>query len=269
MTAKKTAKDSTKHLELDRGKPVGAVIAAADILEFLGRATSPVTGGVIARELNLNRSTCFNILRTLTARGLLMFDEAIRSYTLGPRMISLARRALDPSEVAEAIRPQMQRVAEAFHIPISAWRILGGRLILIARAESDTPVRIHMSLGQRLPLLSGSVGRVVAGALEMSDEEIVANLDGVRWHTPVSQARFIKDARQVRSRGWAIDNGDFFPGMLSISVPIFDQHGKLQIVCSATALKGQLSKVDQARLAEDLRRIALVARSEDVRSGSR
>jgi DNA-binding IclR family transcriptional regulator len=248
-------------LVLEKGKPVGAVVAAIDILEFVGQSAQPPSGGVIARELKLNRSTCFNILRTLTARGLLLFDDPSKSYALGGRIVSLARRALDPQDVADAIKPDMQRVADEFHLPVAAWRVMGGRIILVSRAESDTPVRIHMSLGQRLPLLAGSVGRVVASAMKMDEEEIERHLADVKWHSPVPKERFLREVRQVATRGWATDNGDFFPGMSSVSVPVFDESGRLQLACSATALKGQLSKADSERLAAELGRIASRYRS--------
>ena len=53
-----------------RGKPVGAVVAAATVLRALHASERPLNASEVARAAGLHRGTAYNILRTLHAEAL-------------------------------------------------------------------------------------------------------------------------------------------------------------------------------------------------------
>src|SRR5690242_19579987 len=60
------------------GKPVGAVVAAANVLRTLHASERPLNASEVARAAGLHRGTAYNILRTLQAEGFVGYDEATR-----------------------------------------------------------------------------------------------------------------------------------------------------------------------------------------------
>ena len=56
-------------------KLVGALVGGLRILRHLTDQPAPLGVTRIARDLQLNASTCFNLLRTLVHEGLVNFDE--------------------------------------------------------------------------------------------------------------------------------------------------------------------------------------------------
>jgi hypothetical protein len=63
------------------GKPVGAVVAAANVLRTLHAAERPLNASEVARAAGLHRGTAYNILRTLQTEGFVGYDEATRTLT--------------------------------------------------------------------------------------------------------------------------------------------------------------------------------------------
>src|SRR5437867_4417551 len=72
------------------GKPVGAVVAAANVLRTLHASERPLKASEVARAAGLHRGTAYNILRTLYAEGFVGYDEATRSYAVSLHILELA-----------------------------------------------------------------------------------------------------------------------------------------------------------------------------------
>ncbi|HXO90569.1 MAG TPA: helix-turn-helix domain-containing protein, partial [Stellaceae bacterium] len=74
----------------NRGKPVGAVVAAAKVLRILHGSERPLNASEVARAAGLHRGTAYNILRTLQAEEFVGYDEATRSYSVSLHILELA-----------------------------------------------------------------------------------------------------------------------------------------------------------------------------------
>src|SRR5579862_5556934 len=128
--------------------PVGAVASAARILAYLGAAKTPLRLTQISRPLEINTSTCLNILRTLVAEGFVRIDPGTKTYRLGRRIVELARDVLNNGEDVGALRPPMEALAQKYGITVMLWGRLGTEhLILLASAIGKPLSSIHASLG--------------------------------------------------------------------------------------------------------------------------
>ena len=67
---------------------VKPVVNAIRILRLLSQAGRPERAVDIARQLDINPSTCFNILRTLAAEDMVEFNAMSKRYSAG---LGLAR----------------------------------------------------------------------------------------------------------------------------------------------------------------------------------
>ena len=71
-------------------RPVGALVHALRILRHLAAQGTAEGVTTIARATGVNGSTCYNILRTLVAEGVVIFDPATKTYRLGLGLVELA-----------------------------------------------------------------------------------------------------------------------------------------------------------------------------------
>ena len=72
-------------------KLVGALVNGLAVLRYLQKARAGVRVTQVARDLGLNPSTCFNLLRTLVHEGLAGFDPISKTYVISIGVVSLAQ----------------------------------------------------------------------------------------------------------------------------------------------------------------------------------
>lgn len=237
---------------------VRPVSNAIDILRLLAATAQPSTVTLIARELKLNASTCFNILRTLAYTGVIDFDPATRTYSTGLGAIDLANKALLTDAATTATtNPGLQRLASTYSVSVMVLRrVSEDRLTLVSLIDSTAPVRIHIRLGQRFPLLVGSNGRVWAAFGGISAEQIRRQWPAVRWNNPMPLDDYRAQVALVLKRKLATDDGDHVAGMFTASVPIFRDDGTLHYTLSVGWARGQHDKATTRRIVSELKQVA-------------
>ncbi len=213
------------EISIEPAEPVagkaGNVTSTLAILRFLAEADRPMGVNAIARELAMAPSSCFKILKQLQMADFADFDEQTKNYALGSGAIMLARRALDPQQAFPIAYPRLQQVVSRFPIAIGFWRCLPrARIVLAGFVEGNSAMRIHMSVGQRLPMLMGAVGRAIAAKLDQSEQDLHAAFTPLKWQTPVMFEDYVADVDEARLHGYAVDRGTFASGVTSVAVAI-------------------------------------------------
>lgn len=242
------------------GRPaglVGSVVQALAILRYVAAHSEPLRVSTVARELKLNPSTCFNILKTLAAEGFIERDDRTKTYVLGAAPLDLARHVLEDGGVFPYIRAAMQECAEAFSVTTTLWRrTRNDRWVLIGLTESRALARIYMTVGQRLPLYGGAMGRCLAAQEPLSPSEIMNRVRAIRWHRPLGAEEYLNEVEQAQRRGWALDENGFNPFFSSIAAPIIDDSGQVRYCVTQTMFAGQHSPIEIEGLGEATLRIA-------------
>ena len=89
-------------------KLVGALASGLAIVRYLAVARAPVGASRIARHLELNSSTCHNLLKTLVHERLVVFDESNQTYCVGLGVVELAKGALEAASYVRLVQPQLE-----------------------------------------------------------------------------------------------------------------------------------------------------------------
>jgi DNA-binding IclR family transcriptional regulator len=178
--------------------------------------------------LRINASTCFNILRTLAYEGVIEFDANSKAYKIGLELGKLAGNALQQGERLSAARPHLHAFAEQFGVTMALWRRIGNdRMVLSIVEHSSSALSIAMREGQRLPLLLGSTGRIVASHLGLTKREVQKEFKSLRWSRPLSFETFWADAERAAEIGWATDRGNFAAGIQTVATPVYDPNQRM------------------------------------------
>jgi DNA-binding IclR family transcriptional regulator len=232
---------------------LGAVRSAMAILRLLANTDQPLGVNAIARELSLAPSSCFKILKALLADDFVEIDTKTKSYSLGAGAISVARRALDPSQAFATIRSTLEETAQAHGIAIGLWRLLpNSRMVLIGFAEGSNRMRIHMSIGQRLPIYVGAIGRAIAAHLNLSAEKLKEAFDKLQWQTPLSFSEYAAQVKQAKRVGFGLDQGYFAKGVDTVAVTIVDRTGVVRYGLSGIMFDGQHDQATMEKIAREM-----------------
>ncbi len=238
-------------------KPVGAVIAALQILRCLGRHRDPLRLSDIVRAEGLNTSTALNILRTLDHEGLVAFDRQTKRYALAQGLADLAAPLVDHDDPARRAASAMVAAAQELHATIGLWRRIGDEVELIHVADSAAAMRIAFTIGRRLPMLLGAMGRLVAARGGFDATTLKRGFDAVPWAVTPAYADWLAEVATAKQHGVGIDRGHVNAGILGVAVPV-ERDGPLRHVLAA-AMFDAGPHPDEAVIAERLRAVAMIA----------
>jgi len=243
-------------------RDVGAVVNALQILQYLAASTAPIGVAAVARGTKISTSTCFNILRTLVRARFASFNGADKTYALGLALAELSAGLIGLSH-AELIRPELERLALNYETLILLWRVTDdNHLVLIDRAHSQTAIRVEISIGYRLPILAGAIGRCVAAESQLPVAELRRRFAALRWQVPHTFAEYQAEVAKARETGWALDDGKLFRGLANVAALVIDGERRPRFGLSGVSIAGQQSHERLEELGRDLKDLAsLVSRS--------
>ncbi|WP_404478879.1 IclR family transcriptional regulator [Novosphingobium sp. BL-52-GroH] len=212
---------------LELKTPVRPVANAIGILRHLSDGKSS-TSTQIARDLKINASTCFNILRTLVAENILSFDQAGKTYKRGAGLLGLTAGMMSQEGRILAARERLAEFAREQNATVALWeRVSLDRNVLVATEHGSGNVRIYLQVQDRFPVLLGSTGRLLATRLGLSKAEIRRRYAETRWFNKPEFESYWDDAVKAADTGHAVDDGDFSAGVLTVSVPVEDGAGNI------------------------------------------
>jgi DNA-binding IclR family transcriptional regulator len=238
-------------------KPVNALARGITILRYLQAREEPAGVIQIARDLAINASTCFNLLRTLAHERLVVFDPATKKYAPGLGLLELARGVLKQGGYVRLVHPRLERIADQYSVTVMLWQLVSpARALLVDLAESPTPVRVQLSVGQRLPSLIGALGRCFAAHLGLSKEQVRTMFKELRWQDPPTFKQYWSEVEEARRDGFALDIGRYNKNFTTVAAPILGPDGLATMAISAIAFSNDLGRAHLLRLASDLRATA-------------
>jgi IclR family KDG regulon transcriptional repressor len=227
-----------------------AVDRALNILEAISQVHSGPTNAYLARRLGIPKSSASSILRVLQRRGYVCRYANSGRYKLGFKILTLARRVLEASDIRDLALPLMRDLVarldltchlailgqyEAVHLE----KIVARRYFKLDRSRS---------VGERVPLHSSSVGKALLAW--QSKAVLEASLPCLELHktaprTITTRTRLLAELEEVRKNGYAFDDEECRPEWRCVGAPIFDQMGSAM---AAICLAGTVAEIDDSRL---------------------
>lgn len=238
-------------------KPVGAVTAALAILRCLGRHGDSLRLTEIVREERINTSTALNILRTLEYERLVTFDRRSKRYALAAGLAELAAPLTHADDPVRRAAPAMAAAAHDLHATIGLWRLVDTSFELLHVADSGASMRIAFTIGRRLPMFLGAMGRLVAARGTFDESDLARHFAAVRWAKPPAYEAWLAEVEEARRTGTAIDDGHINAGVLGVAVPV-ERDGPLRHVIAA-AMFDAGPHPNAGVITERLRAVARVA----------
>lgn len=240
---------------------VSSVVKAISILRHLAKTQEPEGVNAIARQAQINPSSCFNILKTLVSEDFVRFDRDTKTYSLGVGVIDLAVAALDPDAGFLRTRPILEQVAREHGVTCGLWRRQGDRLILLGTAENESFARIRFTPGNRLPMYIGAMGRCFAARSGMSEAAIDKAISTLKWACPPRLDQYLAEVRSAAVNGYAVDDGNFLQGITSVAAPLISREGAITHCIVATTFRGRLDPEALRQLGEAVKKASDKANS--------
>ncbi|KAF2414552.1 IclR family transcriptional regulator [Microbacterium sp. B35-04] len=217
----------------DRVSETRPQVPAADqtlrILSFLARQRGPAPARSIATALEIPRSTVYHLLATLQEHQFVVHLPEERRWGLGIAAFELAGGYSRQEPLARLGRPVLadlvDRVGESAHLAV----MHGRDVLYIVEERAPRRPALVTDVGVRLPAHLTATGRAMLAALPREqvralfpDAAAFADRTGRGPRRPGE----LRDVlREVRDRGYAVEDGEVTLGTRSIGVVVRDHAG--------------------------------------------
>lgn len=225
------------------------------VLQVIADSDRPLSRAELAEQVDLTRPTLYRIIASLEAEGLVE-PTPQDAYRLGPRLVTLARRALAQNDVRRIAEPELERLRDAtgetVHLAIPA----DDAMIYIDKIESREVVRMMSTIGTRIALHSTSVGKAYMSALRPEQAAtLIDRIDRPRVtdFTVTDPTRLKAIVQQGRESGFVREEQENELGIICFGAPVVDQTGA---PAAAISVSVPMFRLDAAKPYGDLVRQA-------------
>ena len=227
-----------------------------ELIEFFARHKRPATLAEIAKALGWPRSSTFNLLNTLTARGYLYEPRAREGYYPSPQWLwhlqAIERAAPLPEAFGNLLRDLSQQTGETACLAA----ISGTQVLFIDAVESAHAVRYAAPPGKVIPLHVTATGRALLSLLGPSERAQILRRATFERYTPttlMSVEAVESEIQRSVQRGWFEGHAEFSADLGGVAIALAVPHRHLAVLVA-----GPVSRVGDRYpdLAQTMRRAA-------------
>lgn len=211
------------------------------VLQLIADAETPPNIAKLVAASGYPRPTVHRIVAALQAEGLVTAVGGGNTFALGTRLVSLASRSWERSDLriaaVDALVELRNTTSETVHLAVPS----DGAMVYIEKLESPHAVRMASRIGTRVALTSSSVGKAWLATLTPAEREpwlrqaprvrftehTMTDLDAIRREIDLTAQRGYAEDREENEQsiwcyGAAILGADGeAQGCISISMPMF------------------------------------------------
>jgi DNA-binding IclR family transcriptional regulator len=234
-------------------------------------AESPRMMGLaeLVQTLGYSKSTTHGLIHALLREGALAQEPDGRRFYLGPAVMDLAFSNWNYLKLEETAQPILNEIRGEIGQTVFLGGLIRKRVLIMAVAEADDPIKISAPAGTTIPLFAGAVGKAFLSELRPEQLDRLIPERGLPRYTPRSileMDAYLEELEQVRRQGYAVDDEEYITGIRAIAVGLHNRKGppmavwvvglasNLNSVQMRNAIDAVLPAVDRLRM--ELEKIA-------------
>ncbi len=202
---------------------------ALNLIDILAASKVELPLNELAGKAGLNVSTCHHLLATLVKRGYVGQNPRNRGYYLGSRITELSNARIKQFDLTEIAMPELKKLNENTRETVLLSAMQGYTLVSLAKLNSQMPVGVGPDENGRARAAhaTGAGKAILAWLPDAEIARTIADAGLTRFtdRTIGTLADLIEEFRHVRRNGYAIDDEEFQPGVVSVGAAIRDFSG--------------------------------------------
>ena len=220
---------------------------ALDVLDALSESDG-MTLTELSVKLARSPSTIYRILNTFAKRSIVEIDVAVQTWHVGPAAFRLGSSFLRRSSILERSRPVMRSLMEEIGETANLGIEKSGSVLFVSQVECLETIRAFFPPGTQSPMHASGIGKALLSlysqerldrmlrrrTLEKFTEQTIVDPDALR-----------RELKDIRRKGYAVDNEERTMGMRCVAAPIIDLHGE---AVAGISVSGPTHRMTQSRL---------------------
>ncbi|GAY22177.1 IclR family transcriptional regulator [Sphingobium fuliginis] len=201
---------------------ITALARGLDVVRCFRRGEPPLSNQEIARRTGLPRPTISRIMYTLRDLGYLRYYPKTRSYGLGGAAYVLGHIADENFDPIGAVRPIMQRYAQATGTNIGLSTRERLNMIYVEACEGASLVGLQLRVGDAISLTKSAIGLAYLAGID--ERERITLFRQLKRESSVDVDALLTDVReaqeQIAKYGFCMSTGKWRSEIHGITVPV-------------------------------------------------
>jgi IclR family transcriptional regulator, acetate operon repressor len=228
-----------------RGHKLGATARSFAILEHVASSRTPVDVLDIISSVKLPKATAYRLVDWFISQGYLSREPGRRRLIVGPKLTNLAFGALSSSMRHDTPHVVLQRLVHTLNETCNIGTILNGEVVYLDRVEAEHwPLRLHYSIGSRVPLHCSAIGKLyLALAPSARRRRLLQSLELRRFteSTITDSVQLAAELRQIRKEQVSFDRQEYLVGVVCTAVPVTGRNGEMFAALAIQAPEARMS----------------------------
>lgn len=230
-------------MERDSQYTIASVKKALKVLKLFDSAHKSMTLTEISDRADMRKGTMIRVLTTLEEEGFVRYDEISKRYSLGMVIYALSNNAFQFIGVAEAVRPYAEKAAAELNLIAHLSVCEGDKIILIDRVVPNANAVVYdlnSKIGGDVEAHNTGAGKVLtAYASDGARERIIRGCSFARYseRTITDEAAYREALKEVRLKGYAVNDGESEPYLKCITYPIFGYGSQVVAALSLSGMR--------------------------------
>lgn len=197
------------------------------VMQLISEFPEPPSINELMATSDLTRPTLYRLLKALESEGLVECTNK-KTFKLGARLIQFASRAFEQNDISRLSDPELKLLAsltkETCHLAIRC----GQEMVYISKQDSPQTIRLHSSVGNRVPMHASAIGKCVLAHLQPEDRQ--RQLEQLELHqftqfTITDHAKLSADLETISKAGFATAHQETDLDVHCFGAVIFDRSG--------------------------------------------
>jgi DNA-binding IclR family transcriptional regulator len=198
------------------------------VLDIISQQQRPLTPSEINAELGWPKQTVHRLCKSMVQEGFLTYDATGKRLLPSTKLRTISNGLIASDWNSTAVHQVLERLSEKVQETVNY--IVPGQLGMIYkdRVQTNWAFQVHLPVGSHVPFHCTASGKTYLASLPNKARNIIVgslNLKHLTPNTLSDKTALMAELTNIRKQGYALDNEEFFQGMIAMAVPIHDPQG--------------------------------------------
>lgn len=213
-----------------------SVKRSIDILKLVSESKEGVSLGEIQSNLEIPKSSAFDIIQTLLATNMIdVLESDTKRYKIGLEAHIIGSNY--KSDLIEISKEYLKKLADLLGKTVFLGILDSGEIKYLNKLEPERAVFTIARLGSKNPIHCTSLGKAIMAYKNVEEVKGILKSRGMKSFTKntiTDIETYLEELNNVRKKGYSIDDREVEEIMLCIGAPIFDTKGDAVAAISAS-----------------------------------
>ncbi|MES3000054.1 MAG: IclR family transcriptional regulator [Pseudomonadota bacterium] len=226
------------NIDDTRGSAPRSPVRVMQILHALARHPEGVGLALLSQQLQLPKTTLFNLLRSLESGGYVESRDG--KHRVGIEAVKLGALLQLNQNFPENLRPVCMKLGAQSDETVMIGTLTDDAMevYFLMVLEAQNPLRFNVRAGQRWPLYASALGHALLAFMPPErQKEYMQSVSLQRFTATTLTSRKALSAalQKVRATGVATNTNGMIDGVMGVAAPIFNRDGQVIAAVAVTA----------------------------------